>query len=115
MPELTKSSVGSLAGTSELEGTMVWPLERKYSRKPERISADFIEPFYCTAEKNPERRPAAPRTPLCVYATVLQEPGADGAHRSFVRLRELLQRAPGVERGEQLAVLVLGPRLARLR
>jgi hypothetical protein len=42
MPELTKSSVGSLAGTSGLEGTTACPFERKYSRKPERISLDFI-------------------------------------------------------------------------
>jgi hypothetical protein len=27
MPELTNSSVGSFTGTSELEATMVWPLE----------------------------------------------------------------------------------------
>jgi hypothetical protein len=42
MPEFTNSSVGSFAGTSELEGTIVCPFERKYSRKPERISFDFI-------------------------------------------------------------------------
>ena len=42
MPELTNSSVGSFAGTSELEATMVWPLDLKYSRKLERISADFM-------------------------------------------------------------------------
>jgi hypothetical protein len=29
MPELVNNSVGSLDGTSELDGTMVWPLERK--------------------------------------------------------------------------------------
>jgi len=39
-----------LAGTSELEGTTVCPLERKYSRNPLRISFDFTEPFYCTAK-----------------------------------------------------------------
>src|SRR3954451_21819989 len=44
MPELTNSSVGSFAGTSGLEGTMVWPFERKYSRKLERMSLDFMEP-----------------------------------------------------------------------
>ena len=37
------------------------------------------------------------------------------AHRALVRGGELLQRAPRVERGEQLAVLVLRPRLAGLR
>ncbi len=42
MPELVNSSVGSLPGTSGLEGTMLWPFERKYSRKLERISFDFI-------------------------------------------------------------------------
>jgi hypothetical protein len=42
MPELVKSSVGSLAGTSGLEATMLCPLDLKYSRKLERISALFI-------------------------------------------------------------------------
>jgi hypothetical protein len=42
MPELTNSSVGSLAGTSELEATMAWPLDLKYSRKLARISAEVI-------------------------------------------------------------------------
>src|SRR5438128_6649701 len=56
MPELTKSSVGSFAGTSELEGTMLWPFDRKYSRKLERISLDFMRPFYCSASKSPGRR-----------------------------------------------------------
>jgi hypothetical protein len=42
IPEFTNSSVGSFAGTSELDGTTVWPLERKYSRKLERISLDFM-------------------------------------------------------------------------
>jgi hypothetical protein len=52
MPELTNSSVGSFAGTSELEATMVWPLERKYSRKLERISFDFTTRFYCSRGKS---------------------------------------------------------------
>ena len=42
MPELVNSSVGSLAGTSELEGTIVWPLARKNSRNAERISEVFM-------------------------------------------------------------------------
>src|SRR5690606_1819947 len=42
MPGLVKSRVGSFAGTSGLEGTTVCPFERKYSRKLERISFDFI-------------------------------------------------------------------------
>ncbi len=42
MPEFTNSSVGSFAGTSELEATMLWPLERKYSRKAERIWFDCM-------------------------------------------------------------------------
>jgi hypothetical protein len=29
MPALVKSSVGSLPGTSELEGTCAWPFETK--------------------------------------------------------------------------------------
>ena len=39
MPELVNMSVGSLPGTSELEGTTVWPLEAKKSRKVFRMSA----------------------------------------------------------------------------
>jgi hypothetical protein len=50
MPEFTKSNVGSLTGTSELEGTMVCPFERKYSRNPARMSLDFTMAFYCTAK-----------------------------------------------------------------
>ena len=39
MPELVNSSVGSLPGTSGAEGTMVWPLPWKNSRKSLRIRA----------------------------------------------------------------------------
>src|SRR4249919_2515593 len=39
MPALVNSSVGSLPGTSGLEGTMVWPRAAKKSRKSLRISA----------------------------------------------------------------------------
>ncbi|MCY1369171.1 hypothetical protein D9M69_561920 [compost metagenome] len=39
MPEFVNMSVGSLPGTSELEGTTVWPLEAKKSRKVLRMSA----------------------------------------------------------------------------
>jgi hypothetical protein len=54
MPALVKSRVGSLPGTSELEGTMVWPLDAKKSRKRLRISLlvmnermdSLIPPFY---------------------------------------------------------------------
>jgi hypothetical protein len=53
MPELTNSSVGSFAGTSELDGTMLCPFEWKYSRKPVRISFDFMQRFYCSAAKSP--------------------------------------------------------------
>src|SRR2546421_9250321 len=113
MPEFTKSSVGSFAGTSELEGTMLCPFERKYSRNPERISFDFIRGFYCTAKKHPERgRPLRVIPPLCVDTPVFQEPGAYRAHGSLVRLRELLQGAAGIEPGEELAILLLGPGLA---
>jgi hypothetical protein len=42
IPELVKSSVGSLTGTNELEGTIVCPFDSKYLRKAVRISADFI-------------------------------------------------------------------------
>src|SRR5258705_13470321 len=117
MPELTNSSVGSLAGTSGLEGTMVWPFERKNSRKLERISLDFMESFYCSAAKSPGRRGRpgkTPRCPLCVDAAVLQQPRAHRSHGALVRRRQLLQRAPRVEGGEELAILVLRPRLAGL-
>ena len=43
MPALVNSSVGSLPGTSELDGTTVWPFLRKNSRKLARISALVIE------------------------------------------------------------------------
>src|SRR5205085_10956274 len=39
MPALVNSKVASLPGTSELDGTIVWPLEAKKSRKSLRISA----------------------------------------------------------------------------
>src|SRR5258706_3049108 len=116
MPELTKSSVGSFAGTSELEGTMLWPFERKYSRKLVRISLDFIQPILLHRRK----KPGAPRTlretpALCVDAPVLQEPRAHRSHGALVRRCQLLQRAPCVERREELAILVFGPGLAGLR
>src|SRR5687768_13701479 len=38
MPEFVKSRVGSLPGTSGADGTMVWPLEAKKSRKSRRMS-----------------------------------------------------------------------------
>src|SRR5215218_2391221 len=117
MPELTKSSVGSFCGTSGLEGTMVCPLERKYSRKLERISLDFTRRFYFTNAKS--RGAADTPEPLSqenlgVDAPVLEQPRAHRAHRALVRRRELLQRAPSVERRQQLAILFLAPRLARL-
>src|SRR5256712_3409603 len=115
MPELTKSSVGSFAGTSELEGTMLWPFERKYSRKLERISLDFMRPFYCSASKSPGRRGRPGKSPLCVDAPVLQQSCAHRSHGALVRRRQLLQCAAGVESGEQLAILFLRPGLAGLR
>src|SRR5690606_16870964 len=39
MPELVNSRVGSLPGTSGADGTMVWPLEAKKSRKSRRMPA----------------------------------------------------------------------------
>src|SRR5436190_10376643 len=116
MPELTNSSVGSFAGTSGLEGTMLWPFERKYSRKLERISLDFIQIILLQCGK----KPGAPRTlretpALCVDAAVLQEPRAHRSHGALVRRCQLLQRAPGVEGREELAILVFGPGLAGLR
>ena len=43
---------------------MVWPLERKYSRKLERISFDFITRILLHCAKKPGRRPDAPGNPL---------------------------------------------------
>src|SRR5688500_16939218 len=114
MPELTNSSVGSFWGTSGLEGTMVWPLERKYSRNELRISFDFIASFYCSAEKARSAGRPLREAPLGVNAPVLQQPRPHRSHSPLVRRGELLQRAPGVERREQLAVLFLAPRLASL-
>ncbi|MET0654567.1 MAG: hypothetical protein ABWX88_01305 [Pseudoxanthomonas sp.] len=37
MPELVNNKVGSLPGTKGADGTMVWPLPRKNSRKSLRI------------------------------------------------------------------------------
>src|SRR5690606_15732203 len=45
MPELVKSSVGSLPGTSDDEGTWVCPFETKYSTNLRRISAAVMVPF----------------------------------------------------------------------
>src|SRR5262249_830690 len=42
MPAFVNSSVGSLAGTSELDATISWPLLRKNSRNALRTSAAFI-------------------------------------------------------------------------
>ncbi|MNT26286.1 hypothetical protein D3C86_784520 [compost metagenome] len=42
MPELVKSRVGSLPGTSEDDGTMVCPFDLKNCRNWRRISEDFI-------------------------------------------------------------------------
>ena len=42
MPELVNIKVGSLPGTKGLEGTTVWPLEAKKSRKMRRVSATEI-------------------------------------------------------------------------
>jgi hypothetical protein len=43
---LTNSSVGSPAGTSELEATIAWPFDLKYSRKPARIWFECIGPVF---------------------------------------------------------------------
>ena len=43
IPELVKSSVGSLPGTSGVDGTIVWPRASKYFRNLVRISADFMD------------------------------------------------------------------------
>src|SRR5258706_12812302 len=107
MPELTNSSVGSFAGTSGLEGTMVWPFERKYSRKLERISLDFIAAILLQCGKRPGRRARPGKSPLCVDATVFQEPREHRSHDALVRRRLLLKCAAGDERGEQHATLIL--------
>jgi hypothetical protein len=45
---------------------------------------------------------------------VLQQSGSNRSHRALVRGGELLKRAAGVEGREELAILVLGPRLTGL-
>ena len=42
MPALVNSSVGSLPGTSELEGTMMWFCEAKNCRNAARTSAALM-------------------------------------------------------------------------
>src|SRR5450432_2875619 len=42
MPLLVNSSVGSLAGTSDADGTMVCPFDSKYWRNLLRMSAAFM-------------------------------------------------------------------------
>src|SRR3954470_19107497 len=52
MPALVNSSVGSLAGTSELDATTAWPLVRKNSRNALRTSAAFMagENYHAVAD-----------------------------------------------------------------
>src|SRR5712664_3421447 len=64
------------------------------------------------AARGPSRRSFSK---LGVDAAVLQKPRAHRAHRALVRGGELLQCASRIERGEQLAVFILRPRLAGLR
>jgi hypothetical protein len=45
-------------------------LERKYSRKVERISLDFIDSFYFRERKAPGRRGHPGKARLCVDASV---------------------------------------------
>src|SRR5690349_7637889 len=94
---------------------MVCPFERKYSRNVERISFDFIDLFYCTAAKPRDAADIPGNASSGVDSSVLQQPRAHRSHRALVRRRQLLQRPARVERREQLAVLFLGPGLARLR
>src|SRR5205085_2981907 len=66
------------------------------------------------------KKPGAPRSPrstplLCVDAPVLEQSRSHRRHRALVRRRQFLQRAAGVEGGEELAILVFRPRLAGLR
>ena len=45
IPALVKSSVGSFAGTSGLEGTRVCPFDSKYSMNLRRISLVRMDPW----------------------------------------------------------------------
>src|SRR5574340_380345 len=49
MPALVNSRVGSLPGTSGLEGTTVWPLEAKKSRKLWRMALLSMVLVWCRA------------------------------------------------------------------
>src|SRR5215217_7669258 len=55
MPEFVNSSVGSLPGTSGLEGTIVWPLPSKYFRNRVRISLLFMGVNYRLSVQHTEK------------------------------------------------------------
>src|SRR5690349_4672357 len=59
MPELVKSSVGSLPGTRLDERTIVWPFDSKNLRNFSRISAAFIRDW--GRSRLETRRPRRPR------------------------------------------------------
>src|SRR5258706_240675 len=84
MPELVKSSVGSLAGTSGLEATAAWPRSSKNFRNLARISADFMRtrrqlleaadfrpiPRFAQRGKASARRPAPQPTRCRIRAAI---------------------------------------------
>src|SRR5712672_2208037 len=95
MPELVKSSVGSLAGTSGLEATAAWPRSSKNFRNLARISADFMRtrrqlleaadfrplPQFAPREKASARRLSPPPTRWPMRATIAR--GAAKPRRAF--------------------------------
>src|SRR5450755_3151140 len=86
MPLLVKSSVGSLAGTSGADGTMVCPFEAKYSRNLLRMSAAFMRirssKRTCASRSGRQKK----RLTVFEFNMLAQNPGTaycGGARNSF--------------------------------
>src|SRR4249919_1557491 len=83
MPALVNSNVGSLPGTSGLDGTTAWPLERKNSRKSDRIwwllrrvLGEFMrKPIWGTGTRTGRRTGKK-----CADASLTASPWADAEH-----------------------------------
>src|SRR5581483_9985570 len=71
-------------------------------------------PSFFMPAKGRASRPGLECRSLGVDAAVLEQPGTDCAHAALVCRGEVLKRCTGVERREELAVLIFAPRLPRL-
>src|SRR5450755_941512 len=87
MPLLVNSSVGSLAGISGADGTMVWPFEAKYSRNLRRMSAAFIRARSLSGDGCVEvRGPGRKLLTVFEFNMLAQPPGAhSGAYLCGLR------------------------------